>query len=301
MLNELLVKIKAKESTQNKLNDLILQKQDLEGKLKDQRKVLRKENDDVEKLEYGNLSSFFYELMGTKEQKLSKEREEAYQAKLKYDSLEYQLQDVQKGISYFEQALEEIEKCENQYQELYASKLDELKTRNPNVSAIENDLLTSANYKKELEEAIGAGEIALKTTDKILRKLDKAKGWSQYDLIGRGGFGDFIKYSHLEDVQNLINELQAQLSRFKTELLDVKIDLSTSVSIDSFLKFADFWFDDIFSAFAVYERIKKAIVQITSTYESIESVLNSLKESYINEQKKEAQLKEKLDKVILES
>ena len=125
MLNELLVKIKSKESVQNKLNDLLGQKEELEFRLKKQSKVVRKENDDVEKLEYGSLTSFFCQLLGTKEQRLNKEKEEAYQAKMLYDSLEYQLSDVQKGIAYYEKQLDDIRDCEVQYKELYAKKMDD--------------------------------------------------------------------------------------------------------------------------------------------------------------------------------
>lgn len=298
MLNELRMKIKSKESVQVKLNDLFSQKKDLEEKLRQQKKIVRKENDDVEKLEYGSLSTFFYEILGTKEQKLSKEKEEAYQAKLKYDSLEYQYNDVQKGITYFENELKAIEECESQYQDMYATKLDELKMNDPYLSQLEKDWIHSSNNVNELVEAIQAGESSLHTANRILIKLDNAKGWSQFDLIGGGGIADLAKYGHLDEAQRLMNELQAQLARFKTELLDVKINLDMKVEIDSFLKFADFWFDGIFSDFTVYERIKKAIVQITTTRDLISNLLEHLKDVYNNEQKNATQLKNKIDEVV---
>ena len=301
MLNELLVKIKSKEKVQNKLNDLLFQKQELEVRLKQQKKVVCKENDDVEKLEYGSLASFFSELLGNKEAKLAKEREEAYQAKMLYDSLEYQLSDVQKGIAYYENQLEEIRDCEAEYQDLYASKVEELKVTDVNLEQYEKDLISSRSNLKEIHEALQAGESALKIADKVLRKLDSAKGWSTYDLIGGGGISDLMKYSHLDDAQKLINELQSQLSRFKTELLDVQISLHTNIEIDSFLRFADFWFDGIFSSMAVYDKIKNSIAQIKSTRESISNVIGHLKDLYTNELKNEAYLKEKIDKIVLES
>ena len=156
-------------------------------------------------------------------------------------------------------------------------------------------------FKKELEEAMQAGESALAIADKVLRKLDSAKGWSTYDLIGGGGISDLMKYSHLDDAQKLINELQSQLSRFKTELLDVKISLHTNIEIDSFLRFADFWFDGIFSSIAVHDKIKNSIEQIKSTRESISDVIGHLNDLYTNELKNEAYLKGKIDKIVLES
>ncbi len=301
MLNELLVKIKSKESIQNKLNDLILHKNDLESKIIKQKEILRKENNDVEKLEYGKLSSFFYELIGSKDKKLSKEKEEAYQAQLKYDSLQSQLNALLKDISYYENKLKEIKECEIKYTQLYASKLDELKTNNPNLLELENDMLKTISNIKELNEAIHAGEIALEICDDILNSLNKAKGWSQYDMFGGGLMSDLMKYDHLDYAQEGINDLQSQLSRFKTELLDVHIDYIGKIEIDSFLKFGDFWFDGIFSDYAVYERIKNSINQIQATYDKVEYILKQLKQLRLNEENKEKQLKDKIDKIILES
>lgn len=301
MLKELLVKIKSKESIQKKLNDLYSQKDELNIKIKEQRKILRKENEDVEKLEYMNISSFFYYLTRTKENKLSKEKEEAYQAKLKYDSFILQFNTIQKDILYYESKLKEINECEIQYHELYESKLNDIKTTNPNIEQLENDYISSQNKIKELNEAIHVGEIALKTANKISIKLDKAKSWSTYDLIGGGGIGDLVKHGHLDDAQNLINELQAQLNRFKCELYDVKVEFNVKIEIDQFLKFADYWFDSIFADYSVLDRIKNAINQINTTQTSITNVLNHLKKLHLNEIENEKQLKEKLDKIVLES
>lgn len=300
MLNELLSKIKSKDSIQKKLNDLILQKNALEIKLQKQKKILRKENNDVERLEYGSLSSFFYELLGTKERKLSKEKEEAYQAKMMCDSLEYQFSAIQKDILYYENILTDIHESEMKYKELYALKLDELKGNDPYLSQLENALLITKDKIKEVSEAIVVGEAALRTANKVLSKLDSAKSWSQFDLIGGGGISDLAKYSHLDDAQNHINELQSQLSRFKTELLDVKIDISTEIDVDYFLRFADFWFDNIFTDFAIYDRINNAIHQIQRTHNSISDVLTYLNELYAIEQSKEKQIQSKIDKTVLE-
>ena len=182
MLNELLIKIKSKGSIQNKLQALVTQKEELETKIIKQKEVLRKENNDVVRLEYGKLSSFFFELLGTKEQKLSKEREEAYQAQLKYNSLESQLYMINKDITDYENKLKDIADCEIRYNELYNKQFNELKMNNDYLVQLENELLESQAHIKELNEAIQAGETALDIAHEVMSELDSAKNWSAFDM-----------------------------------------------------------------------------------------------------------------------
>ena len=79
------------------------------------------------------------------------------------------------------------------------------------------------NQKRELQEAISAGQIALECTDRILESLGSAEGWGTWDLFGGGIIADMAKHSHLDDAQAMVEELQTQLRRFKTELADVTI------------------------------------------------------------------------------
>ena len=301
MLNELLIKIKSKGSIQNKLQALVTQKEELETKIIKQKEVLRKENNDVERLEYGKLSSFFFELLGTKEQKLSKEREEAYQAQLKYNSLESQLYMINKDITDYENKLKDIADCEIRYNELYNKQFNELKMNNDYLVQLENELLESQAHIKELNEAIHAGETALDIAHEVMSELDSAKNWSAFDMLGGGLISDLIKYEKLDAAQDLINTLASQLTRFKSELVDVQIDLCIKVEIDEFVKFADFWFDGIFSGFAVYERISDAKDEIVSVKDSIHQVLRRLNELSVNEQNNVKQLKEKIDDIVLDN
>ena len=59
----------------------------------------------------------------------------------------------------------------------------------------------------------------------------------------------------LDDAQEQIEQLQVELRRFKTELSDVEIAADLQVTVDSFLKFADFFFDAVsYTHLDVYKR-----------------------------------------------
>lgn len=82
-------------------------------------------------------------------------------------------------------------------------------------------LAESQSQLRELEEAIGAGNAALQQASVVLDSLSSAAGWGTWDLLGGGLISDLAKYSHLDNAQQNIQQLQALLSRFRTELADV--------------------------------------------------------------------------------
>ena len=74
----------------------------------------------------------------------------------------------------------------------------------------------------------------------------------------------------------MVEKLQVQLRRFRTELMDVKIDADIQISVDDFTRFADFFFDGLFADWTVMDRIEQAQGQVKKTRGQIESVLRQL-------------------------
>ena len=53
------------------------------------------------------------------------------------------------------------------------------------------------NNRKEINEAIVAGDMALNSLYAAQEKLDSAKGWSWLDMFGGGFLTDMIKHSKI--------------------------------------------------------------------------------------------------------
>ncbi|MGO5113443.1 SpaA isopeptide-forming pilin-related protein [Candidatus Avoscillospira sp. LCP25S3_F1] len=132
------------------------------------------------------------------------------------------------------------------------------------------------SQKQELQEALDAGSAALSCADQILSELDSAEGWGTWDLVGGGLITDLVKHSHLDEAQASVETLQTQLRRFKTELADVTIDADIQVSIDGFLRVADYFFDGIFADWAVLDQIHQSQEQVHQTRSQICGVLDHL-------------------------
>ena len=142
---------------------------------------------------------------------------------------------------------------------------------------IEEQITAQKSHKKEIKEAISAGSRALSSAGSVLASLDSAEGWGTWDLFGGGLISDIAKHSHLDEAQSKVQNLQSELRRFKTELADVTINAEMQVSVDGFLRFADYFFDGLFADWAVMDKISKSKSSVQSTKSQIESVLSRLR------------------------
>lgn len=291
--------VQTKRNIQNKLRQCYIQKEGLTKKVNELRKQLHKEMEDVERLENGHLAYFFYELMGNTQQKLEKERQEAYEAKTKYDTAMYQLSAIESDIVSYERQLNELKDCEELFKKAYEDRLSNIKHQDTKIIEIEKSITKSLSRQKEIKEAIEVGMKAYQLADKAYDALDSADGWATMDMFSRGMISDIAKYSHLNKAELLINELQVYLSRFQTELSDVSVDANIQVSIDGFMKFADYIFDNIFTDWAVRDRISNSINQIKNTMNRIHCIIRDLEKLLEDEVHKENKLKEELEKRVV--
>lgn len=273
-------KICCKNSLEAKLSELEEQLDEAEDRTEKLKKILKSEQSDVDRLEKISLASVFYSITGKKDEVLSKEKAEAYAAGLKYDSAVQFLNSVREDIDRTELQLQEIHGCEKEYEELLASKIEAIKASGSaeaqQIFNLDRQISQLKNQKREIEEAIAAGSSALHTADSVLESLSSAENWGTLDLFGGNLLSDVVKHSHLDDAQAKIYQLQDKLRKFKTELADVKIQLDTQVSIEGFLKFADYFFDNIFTDMAVMDKIQQSQSNVQGTKSQLEALLNRL-------------------------
>lgn len=252
-LQRLQSEIMEKQRTDAKLSDLLLQQSDLEKKTEELEKTMQKEQDDVDRLNGRSLAAFFYRATGKIGEKLTKEEAEAYAASVKYEAAKNELQAVSDDIDYCQRRLSQLQDCEQQYEKVLEEKTEQIKKSGVpeagRIMNLENEIAFLETQQKEIQEAVTAGKRALDITRKILEDLDSAKNWSTFDLMGGGLIADMAKYDRLNKVQDKIQDLQAALRGFRTELADVteRISGDLHVEIGDFLHFADYFFDGLFT------------------------------------------------------
>lgn len=272
--------IAQKKRAELRLKELYAQREALSAKVEALGKSRLEEQADVDRLERRSLAAFFYAVIGKMDEKLDKEREEAYAAGVKYDVAARELSAVAQDISRYETELGQLRECERQYEKILQEKLGAIKSGQPQqaeeIFRTEERVAYLEGQMTEIQEALRAGQAALGTADSILSSLDSAQGWGTWDLLGGGLLSDLAKHSHLDDAQKQVELLQVQLRRLKTELTDVTIRADIQVSIDGFLGFADYFFDGLFADWAVLDKINQSQTQVQNTRDEIKQVTDRL-------------------------
>ena len=306
-LQRLQSEIMEKQRTDAKLSDLFLQQSDLEKRTDELKKVMRKEQDDVDRLNARSLTAFFYRATGKMGEKLTKEEAEAYAAAVKYDAAKNELQAVNNDIEYCQRRLSDLQDCEQQYERVLKEKTEQIKQSGVpeagRIMQIENEIAFLENQQKEIQEAINAGNQAFYIARKILEDLNSAKNWSTFDLMGGGLIADMAKYDKLNKVQDQIQDLQNALRGFRTELADVteRISGNLYVEIGDFLHFADYFFDGLFTDWMVYDKINDSRNRTMQTSDQIQKILGQLNEMDNDLCSKKDNLKEELKQTVLKS
>ena len=85
-LKELWQQVAEKKSCEAKQKELTAQQNALVDRLKKLEKSKLAEQADVDRLKGHSLAAFFYQVIGKMDEKLDKERQEAYAARVKYDA-----------------------------------------------------------------------------------------------------------------------------------------------------------------------------------------------------------------------
>lgn len=286
--------------------DLRVQQKQLAEKTAELERSKLTEQADVDRLEGHSLAAFFYGVIGKMDEKLTQERAEAYAARVKYDAAARELAAVEEDLDRKERELAQLAGCEERYQEALRHKQEALKaSRSPaagEILRLEQRLSGLESQEKETQEALSAGETALTTAEGILRSLDSADGWATWDLLGGGLIADLAKHDHLDNAQAAVEQLQLQLRRFRTELVDVgDIQGDFHVSIDGFLRFADFFFDGLFADWAVKDQINQSRRQVEDTCQQLRQVLSRLERMLWDAQAERSAVQQELDALVLKA
>lgn len=304
-LAQLRQQINRKKHLEAQLADLYGQRQTLGFTVSDLARAKEAEQADVDRLEGRSLAAFFYNVVGQRVERLAKERQEAYAAAVKYDAAAKELAAVEETIAALEAEHKTLEPSVRDYEEALAAKALYLKNtgsaQGERLLALEERIAWLDGQKTELGEAIQAGQAAQRTAREVLSGLEEAETWSTLDLVGGGLIFDLQKYSHLDAAQDRVETLQLELRRFKTELADVTIHAELQVTIEGFLRFADYFFDGLFADWAVLDQIGQAQAQVEATLDQIGSVLTRLEELLASAAGEHDRLKTELEQLIADA
>lgn len=306
-LQELLQQTMREKRLKAKTVDLIMQQQELEEQTEELKKSIEKEQEDVDRLEGKSLAAFFYRLSGKMDEKMSKEKEEVYRAAVKYEAAVKELENARKDLAWCQEELKGLSGCQQRYLQALEDKIYRIKNTGGaayiEILELEEKIAYLEKQRKEIQEAMEVGNQALDITERVLKELKSAEDWGTFDVFGGGLLSDLQKHSHLDSAQEMIEYLQEKLRRFRTELADVNMEnrAEFQVNIQGFLRFADYFFDNIFTDWTVLNRISESKKQVLETKTEILQLLEFLKETKTRVTKQKEEIEEKLAQAAIKA
>lgn len=136
---------------------------------------------------------------------------------------------------------------------------------------MENELM-----RREVQEAVVAGQRALASLKSAAEKLNSAKNWGLFDMFGGSFISGMMKHSRMNDATLYMENAKNQLQIFQRELKDIHVPMDFQLEIGTFLTFADFFFDDIISDYLVQNRIGKTKEEVDEAIRQVEQILGDL-------------------------
>ncbi|MBN2028902.1 hypothetical protein JW824_01545 [bacterium] len=284
-LNEKLSEVKEKLREKKRFENLLmLFRQKLDGEklhLKKLTSVLNKENQDVKKLEGLTITALFHQILGTKEDKLDKERQEVIAAKLKVDSCKNTISSIEREIISFNNKIQTYGNIESEYKALFKEKETKIiQKKDRQMIDLTEKLADLKSDHKETKEAILAGNDVLNELEKILSSLRSAGNWGTFDLLGGGLIATAVKHSKIDRAKQSVEHAQYLLHRFHEELSDIQIEPQSDIGIEmgSFTTFADYFFDGLIFDWAVQSKIHRSLENTKAMQKDVNEVIQRLKD-----------------------
>ena len=129
---------------------------------------------------------------------------------------------------------------------------------------------------KEIREAIDAADNALEHLRSARKYLDSAGNWGLLDMIGGGLISGIMKHSKMGNAEREIDNARYALQKFSKELRDVSG--YSSIHINEFLTFADFFFDGFVADILVQSKISDGKRQCDDAIRRVEDIRSELKD-----------------------
>ena len=286
------------------------EKQKLEAMLAESRSMLRHEQEkcrllemilseeqaDVDKLEGLSLAGIFYTIMGTRQERLETEKQELLAATLKVEECQVAVEDLSQDIEQLGTQLKSLHDAAATYQNLLQQKEATLvQSDSRHVRTLlefAEAIADLAADRKELEEAIAAGNDALRSLERAESHLSSAEGMGTWDMIGGGTFVTLAKHSRIDSAKDESRSAQRRLRKFREELADADSRLHVSLDdISGFSTFADYFFDGLIADWVVQSKIQNASSACRSAISKVKSALGQCR-NQIARVKTEIQKKE---------
>lgn len=240
------------------------------SKLEDQ---LVDELEDIEKLEKMSITSVFYNVLGSKEKQLEKERQEYLTVSLKHKELKKDIEILEYEHKVIGAKVQEIGGLEASLEELKKVRLQEILRSDDKlrlqITGIHREMDDIRGELEELRQASAAGDACLRAISEVIKHLKDAEHWGNWDMMNKkGAYYSQMKHNAIDRAMNAAQVAKHKLKVFDRELVDVNVEQTQlHIKLDGFSRFIDIFFDNLISDWVIQRKIKNALNNVDATFD----------------------------------
>ena len=306
-LVELFEKIQRKNHLEAVLKELRENIAQLEPEVRKLMTQMYIEQEDVEKLEGNGIKAFFTALSGKKTEKLEKEREEAYDAKKKYDAANIQLETMKNELKRYIDEYNEVRYLVPDYEKAIKEKIEYIKEmKSPAAKKIvELDKQIEEMMKKnnELRHLRTLANRAIGTAEHMKTVLTQVKKLNTKDMLGMdmASSGQHVareKHELMSQAETLNNNLFAELYDLEKQTRGVAVKNNISIRTTKVGYIMDWQFDNFSQDLDTMISVNKALKNLDPVIEAVKEFVAPIVEKLSQEEAKQKELYHQRDEIV---
>ncbi len=243
------------------------------------------EQADVDRLEGLSLTRVLVSLRGARDDRLARERAEAYGGPLPGRRRGVRLAALRREQAAAHARLDDLADaplllCRDARREGTVSR-GFCRPRRERLLALADERGRLTGELHEIAEAVQAARAAADDLALVRDGLRGASGWSTYDtFFGGGVLSSAMKHSRLDATAFAAARADRSLAVLRTELADLPnvVPTAPTLAVGNLTRFVDVWFDNIFTDLAVRGRIKQAEENVFRCLRMVDDVRTRLEQ-----------------------
>ena len=243
------------------------------------------EEKDVERLEHLSLTRVLAALHGSREDRLAREKAEAEAARYKVAQAQQRLDAARAEIERLEERQAQLAGAPRAYADALAAKEQYLThsadPRGARLLALADERGRLSAELEELRRASDDAGAAVQALAEVQDRLGTAANWSTFDTyFDHGMIANSIKHDRIDQAAEAAREADRRLAALRTDLADLGGVEPTAprLELSAGFRFADIFFNNIFTDLAVGRQIRDAQDNVGQSMEQVGALRDRLRD-----------------------
>jgi hypothetical protein len=239
----------------------------------------------VEKLEHLSLTRVLTALHGSREDTLAREKAEAEAARYRVTQAQQRLDAARAELSSLQERQAQLAGAPQEYADALTAKEQYLTQsadpRGARLLALAQQRGRLTAELNELQRASHDADAAVQALTDVQDRLGTAANWSTFDTyLDHGMVANAIKHDRIDEAAQAARAADERLAGLRSDLADLGASEPTAprLEISAGFKFADIFFNNIFTDLAVGQQIRGAQDNVDQSLQQVSALQGRLKD-----------------------